>query len=117
MFVMGRHFVLARILAVFLIISLLSGQLSQAVVTAWVSRYDDPVANGEDKVYDLAVDAFGDVVVTGSTTTATTVLDYLTITYAAAGGGVIWATPYDNVPISLSDISGAVPSTSSSPAS
>ena len=47
---------------------------------AWVARYEGP-GNGDDKAWDLAVDEWGNVYVTGESDWGVTQYDYLTIKY------------------------------------
>jgi hypothetical protein len=59
----------------------------------WVRRYDG-AANGEDRAAALAVDDWGDVYVTGYSTGAGTLRDYLTVKYLS-NGDTVWIARYD----------------------
>lgn len=65
-----------------------------AGVQQWATRFNG-TANGFDEGYDIAVDASGNVYVTGGTVTTTTNLNYITIKYNNAGVQQ-WATTYSN---------------------
>jgi hypothetical protein len=60
---------------------------------AWVRRYNG-AANEEDRATALAVDERGDVYVTGYSTGAGTLRDYLTVKYLS-GGDTAWTARYD----------------------
>jgi uncharacterized delta-60 repeat protein len=59
----------------------------------WVRRYNGP-ANGDDAAYALAVDAIGNVYVTGESESTGTYLDYATIKYDP-NGNMQWETRYN----------------------
>ena len=59
-----------------------------AVTEAWVQRYDGP-ANGEDRANAVAVDAGGNVVVTGYSDNGTNTI-YYTAKYGPADGALLW---------------------------
>jgi hypothetical protein len=60
---------------------------------AWAARYDSP-ASGFDEAYALALDASGNVYVTGSVTTAGSSNNYATVKYDP-DGKQLWAATYD----------------------
>ena len=60
----------------------------------WERRYDGPDA-GNDEAYAIAVDASGNVVVTGRSKNAWLDYDYYTAKYAAADGALVWEKRYD----------------------
>jgi uncharacterized delta-60 repeat protein len=64
-----------------------------AGVQLWASRYDGP-AHGVDGGTSIAVDAFGNVYVSGYSTGVTSGDDYITIKYNSSGTQQ-WATRYD----------------------
>jgi uncharacterized delta-60 repeat protein len=66
---------------------------SSAGVQLWAACYNGP-ANRNDKATDLALDANGNVFVTGSSETSATRSDYATIKYSP-DGGQLWAQRYD----------------------
>jgi uncharacterized delta-60 repeat protein len=66
---------------------------SSAGVQLWAARYNGP-ANRNDKATDLALDANGNLFVTGSSETSATRSDYATIKYSP-DGGQLWAQRYD----------------------
>jgi hypothetical protein len=57
---------------------------NSAGVEQWVQTYNGPV-NGEDKAVDIAIDASGNVYVTGSSKGSDTANDYITIKYDSQG--------------------------------
>jgi uncharacterized delta-60 repeat protein len=65
-----------------------------AGVQQWATRFNG-TANGFDEGYDIAVDASGNVYVTGGTVTTTSNTNYITIKYNNAGVQQ-WATTYSN---------------------
>ncbi|HXJ57964.1 MAG TPA: PQQ-binding-like beta-propeller repeat protein [Verrucomicrobiae bacterium] len=64
-----------------------------AVTEAWVQRYHGPSTNS-DYANAVAVDASGNVVVTGSSDNGTN-WDYYTAKYAAADGTLLWEKRYN----------------------
>ena len=78
---------------------------SSAGVPLWTNRYDGP-AGSDDRAQAVAVDASGNVYVTGYSTDSTTGKDYLTIKYSSAGAG-LWTNRYDG-PSSGEDIPMAI---------
>ena len=68
----------------------------------WEARYDGP-ASGEDTAYDLVVDSFGDIYITGWSQGNGTDADYTTLKYNSSGD-LLWVARYDG-PITSDDIS------------
>ena len=64
-------------------------------VFQWEQRYNNFPTNGHDEAVALAVDATGNVFVTGRSQGSGTGLDYLTIMYNV-GGNELWAVRFDN---------------------
>jgi hypothetical protein len=62
--------------------------------TLWSERYNGP-SNGEDAATALALDAVGDVVVTGRSAATGDGLDFYTAKYAAANGARLWFRRYN----------------------
>lgn len=62
----------------------------------WVARYDG-IGNGDDIVADVAVDAAGNVFVTG-TSQGSYYTDYATVKYAS-DGTQLWVSRYDSGPV------------------
>jgi uncharacterized delta-60 repeat protein len=60
----------------------------------WESRYNGP-ANSSDTATDLAVDAAGNVIVTGSSFNGNN-YDFQTVKHAAANGAVLWVHRYSS---------------------
>ncbi len=65
------------------------------------SRLYNGSGNGDDAGYDVAVDAAGNVYVTGASLSSDTGLDYTTLKYTA-NGALLWAALYDD-PSALRD--------------
>ncbi|MBA3725750.1 MAG: SBBP repeat-containing protein, partial [Armatimonadetes bacterium] len=63
------------------------------VTEAWVARYSGPV-NGNDAAYALAMDAAGNVYVTGWSWGGGTSFDYATIKYDS-NGNQLWVARYN----------------------
>ena len=72
----------------------------------WEQRYNGP-ANGADAATALAVDASGNVVVTGNSVNANGDTDYYTAKYAAANGALLWEKRYAS-PSNEDDLASAV---------
>jgi len=64
-----------------------------AVTEEWVHRYNGPT-NGDDSPRALALDASGNIVVTGYSYSGTN-YDYYTAKYAAANGALLWEIRYN----------------------
>jgi hypothetical protein len=77
-----------------------------AVTAAWVQRYDAP-ANGGDFASAVAVDAAGNVAVTGSSVNTNFNFDYYTARYAAGDGALLWEKRY-NGPANNDDYASAL---------
>ncbi len=92
------------IIAVILFVSI--STLNAQVAQQWVSRYNGPRDTDEPKA--MAVDAAGNVHVTGQSTGAGTngTLDYLTVKYNSSGDS-LWAKRYQSAPFS-SDVARAI---------
>ncbi len=60
----------------------------------WVARYDGPWTNGADWAYAIALDASGNVYVTGASDVYQSVDDYATIKYDSSGNQ-LWVARYD----------------------
>jgi uncharacterized delta-60 repeat protein len=76
-----------RVVAFFLalvVLILLAVAADAQVSETWVARYNGP-GNSDDEAYSLAVDAFGNVYVTGGSWGSGTGLDYATIKYDSCG--------------------------------
>ncbi len=67
---------------------------SGGVCQEWVARYDGPASAGSDHAYALAVDAVGNVYVTGGSEGSGTGGDYATIKYGP-DGAELWVARYD----------------------
>ena len=69
---------------------------AQAAVTeAWVQRYNGPANNSDNRAKAVAVDASGNVVVTGYSSDIFGNTDYYTAKYAAAYGALLWEHRYN----------------------
>ena len=62
-------------------------------VEQWVARYDGP-GKGSDVVFDMTLDAAGNVYVTGESDGGNSRRDYATIKYDR-GGNILWVATYD----------------------
>jgi hypothetical protein len=90
-----------KILIILLFVFCAFPALAEMIVdTAWVKRYNGP-ADGEDTAWDITVDGYGNVYVTGWSYGSGTAEDYLTIKYAP-DGTKLWAETY-NGPDSTTD--------------
>jgi len=61
----------------------------------WEALYSGPVQNSDDIPYAMALDPFGNIIVTGQTQGYGTGTDYITIKYDSTGEG-IWSARYHN---------------------
>jgi uncharacterized delta-60 repeat protein len=68
---------------------------SHAGVPLWTNYYDG-AAHGTDRIWDLAVDSAGDVIVTGSSLESPGYADCVTIKYSGAGNPM-WTNRYNGV--------------------
>jgi uncharacterized delta-60 repeat protein len=84
--------VLISILVVSLLVPLEGGRIA-ATGEKWVAKYNGP-ANGEDRAQAVAVDASGNVYVTGRSKGAGTDFDYATVKYSP-GGQRLWVMRYN----------------------
>ena len=75
-------------------------------VLLWERRYNGP-ADGDDVPKAMAVDAGGNVVVTGSSMGADTASDFYTAKYAGTDGALLWERRSDSPP-NRSELSAAV---------
>ena len=89
-----------------------SGQFDYATVKysptgqqLWAARYNGP-ANSDDQATDLAVDAAGNVYVTGSSAGSGSGQDYATVKYSSSGQQ-LWVARY-NGPINTNDFARSV---------
>ena len=82
-----------KMLVVLLLISIAVPCFADIVDTAWVRRYDGP-ASSSDAASAIAVDASGNVYVTGSSVGIGTVSDYATIKYYP-NGDTAWLRRYN----------------------
>jgi hypothetical protein len=62
---------------------------------AWVARYNNGITNGTNQAVKMALDAVGNIYVTGFSQNASTNLGYATIKYAP-NGNQLWAARYDS---------------------
>jgi hypothetical protein len=62
---------------------------------AWVARYNNGITNGTNQAVKMALDASGNIYVTGFSQNANTNLGYVTIKYAP-NGTELWAARYDS---------------------
>jgi alpha-tubulin suppressor-like RCC1 family protein len=62
---------------------------------AWVAHYNNGITNGTNQAVKMALDAAGNIYVTGFSQNATTNLGYATIKYAP-NGNQLWAARYDS---------------------
>src|SRR5713226_2701691 len=77
-----------------LLLSLVSGgRVSAQVREEWVARYNGP-ASGHDAANAMALDAAGNVYVTGGSTGVGTGLDCATVKYDS-DGNELWVARYD----------------------
>jgi hypothetical protein len=65
---------------------------SSAGVPLWTNRYDGP-ASDRDEASAIAVDASGNVFVTGQSRTGVGTSEYATLAYSSAGD-LLWVNPY-----------------------
>ena len=62
---------------------------------AWVARYNNGIANGTNQAVKMALDAGGNIYITGFSQNTNTNLGYVTIKYAP-NGNQLWASRYDS---------------------
>jgi hypothetical protein len=68
---------------------------SAQIQQAWVARYNNGIGNGTNQAVKMALDASGNIYVTGYSQNANTNLGYVTIKYAP-NGNQLWAARYDS---------------------
>jgi len=61
----------------------------------WVSYYPPSSTAGTDKPTALAIDSADNIYVTGTTTTGTSSVDYLTMRLNPANGAIVWSKTYN----------------------
>jgi outer membrane protein assembly factor BamB len=84
---------LCAVLGLFAFLAFAIHPAHAAVTEAWVQRYHGPSTNS-DNANAVAVDAHGNVVVTGASHNGTN-WDYYTAKYAAADGTLLWEKRYN----------------------
>ncbi|MGB2768120.1 MAG: SBBP repeat-containing protein [Candidatus Zixiibacteriota bacterium] len=94
-----------KLLLLAAVFSVCAPALAQSVDTAWVRRYNGP-GNSIDGAWDIAVDGWGNVYVTGETYNTLTSYDYATIKYLP-NGDTAWVRIY-NGPANASDVAEAM---------
>src|ERR1700733_14335468 len=62
---------------------------------AWVARYNNGISNGTNQAVKMALDAAGNIYVTGFSQNSNSQLGYVTIKYAP-NGNQLWVTRYDS---------------------
>jgi hypothetical protein len=65
------------------------------IAPAWVARYNNGIPNGTHQAVKMALDAAGNIYVTGFSENANSNLGYVTIKYAP-NGSQLWASRYDS---------------------
>src|ERR1700733_12577930 len=74
---------------------------------AWVARYNNGIANGTNQAVKMALDAGGNIYITGFSQNTNTNLGYVTIKYAP-NGNQLWASRYDSTNSPMATPSGFV---------
>src|SRR5277367_3513291 len=70
-------------------------ECSAQIQQAWVARYKNGITNGTNQAVKMALDASGNIYVTGFSQNANSNLGYVTIKYAP-NGNQLWAARYDS---------------------
>jgi hypothetical protein len=74
---------------------LLCTSLQAQIQQAWVAHYNNGITNGTNQAVKMALDAAGNIYVTGYSQNASSNLGYVTIKYAP-NGNQLWASRYDS---------------------
>jgi hypothetical protein len=74
---------------------LLCTSLQAQIQQAWVAHYNNGITNGTHQAVKMALDAVGNIYVTGYSQNASSNLGYVTIKYAP-NGNQLWASRYDS---------------------
>jgi hypothetical protein len=78
-----------------LVLGLLGVSASAQVQQAWVARYNNGITNGSNQAAKMALDAAGNIYVSGFSQNTNGNLDYATIKYAP-NGTQLWAARFDS---------------------
>jgi hypothetical protein len=81
--------------------------LQAQIQPAWVAHYNNGITNGTNQAVKMALDAAGNIYVTGLSQNANTNLGYVTIKYAP-NGTRLWASRYDSTNYPTATPSGLV---------
>jgi hypothetical protein len=78
----------------FVLMVLMTFSAAAQIQQAWVARYNNGITNGTNQAVKMALDASGNIYVTGFSQNANTNLGYATIKYAP-NGNQLWIARYD----------------------
>jgi hypothetical protein len=86
--------------AAFVVVALAAFSSNAQIQQAWLARYNNGLTNGTNQAVKMALDATGNIYVTGFSQNTNTNLGYVTIKYAP-NGTQLWVARYDstNYPI------------------